>query len=138
MSWTKTIPVEFRHCDPAGIVFFPRYFEMANSVVEAFFAAELGRSFAAMIAGGNGSPTARIAAEFHRPSRLGEVLEFDLAVTRIGRTSAGYRIVGRCGGAARLTVEAVLVWTDAAGRPDPWPGDLRAGLERHLEGGHDG
>jgi len=138
MSWTTTIPVEFRHCDPAGIVFFPRYFEMANSVVENFFAAELGRPFAAVIGGGNGSPTARITAEFHRPSRLGDVLEFDLAVTRIGRTSAAYRTVGRCAGAARLTVEAVLVWTDAAGRPEPWPADLRAGLHKHLEGGGDG
>jgi len=138
MSWPTSIAVEFRHCDPAGIVFFPRYFEMANTVVERFFAAELGRSFAAMIAGGNGSPTARIAAEFHRPSRLGDVLDFDLAVTRIGRTSAAYRVLGRCGGEPRLTVEAVLVWTDASGRPAPWPADLRAGLHKHLEGGGDG
>ena len=29
--------VLFKHCDPAGIVFFPRYFEMMNDCVEAFF-----------------------------------------------------------------------------------------------------
>ena len=28
--------VRFAHCDPAGIVFYPRYFEMLNELVEAF------------------------------------------------------------------------------------------------------
>ena len=138
MSWTRTIPVEFCHCDPAGIVFFPRYFEMANSVVENFFAAELGRSFAAVIAGGNGSPTARISADFLHPSRLGEVLDFEIVITRIGRSSAAHRVIGRCGGVDRLRIEGVLVWTGATGRPEPWPADLRAGLERHLEEQGDG
>lgn len=138
MSWTRTIAVEFCHCDPAGIVFFPRYFEMANSVVENFFAAELGRPFAAVIAGGNGCPTARIGADFLRPSRLGDVLDFEIAITRIGRTSAAYRMTGRAGGEARLRIEGVLVWTGAGGRPEPWPDDLRAGLEKHLEGHPEG
>lgn len=133
MSWSRRIAVEFRDCDPAGIVFYPRYFEMANSVVEHFFAAELGRPFAAVVGGGNGVPTARIAAEFPRPSRLGDLLDCDFCVTRVGRTSAGYRVTARCGAEERLRVEAVLVWTGAGGRPEPWPESLRAGLERHLE-----
>lgn len=125
--------MEFCHCDPAGIVFFPRYFEMANSVVENFFAAELGRPFAAVVSGGNGVPTARITAEFLRPSRLGDLLDFEIAVTRIGRSSAAYRSVARCGGEVRARFEAVLVWTGAGGRPVPWPETLRDGLARHLE-----
>ena len=133
MSWTHRIAVEFRDCDPAGIVFYPRYFEMANAVVERFFAAELGRPFAAVVGGGNGVPTARIAADFPRPSRLGDLLDAELTVTRVGRTSAAYRLTARCGGEERLRVEAVLVWTGPGGRPEPWPADLRAGLERHLE-----
>ena len=138
MSWTRTIAVEFCHCDPAGIVFFPRYFEMANSVVETFFAAELGRPFAAVVGGGNGVPTARIGAEFLRPSRLGDVLAFEIAFTKIGRSSAAYCIVGRSGDEDRLRIDGVLVWTGAGGRPEPWPDDLRGNLERHLEGQGDG
>ena len=34
--------VLFKHCDPAGIVFFPRYFEMMNDCVETFFDEALG------------------------------------------------------------------------------------------------
>ena len=46
MTYTRTVPIEFNHCDPAGIVFYPRYFEMTNSVVENFFPDEVGHSFA--------------------------------------------------------------------------------------------
>ena len=42
--------VRFGHCDPAGIVFFPRYFEMLNELVEDWFAQALGLPFAVLIA----------------------------------------------------------------------------------------
>ena len=31
------IPIRFSHCDPAGYVFFPRFFEMLQAVVEKKF-----------------------------------------------------------------------------------------------------
>ena len=42
------IPVRFQHCDPAGIVFYPRYLEMINQTVEEWFAA-MGRAFPDMV-----------------------------------------------------------------------------------------
>ncbi len=65
MSYTKTIQIEFNHCDPAGIVFYPRYFEMTSAVVENFLADEIGRSFAQMHNDGmkNGVPTVHIEAD---------------------------------------------------------------------------
>ncbi|MFD1807906.1 hypothetical protein ACFSHQ_06310 [Gemmobacter lanyuensis] len=36
MIYRRPIQIEFNHCDPAGIVFYPRYFEMTNSVIENF------------------------------------------------------------------------------------------------------
>lgn len=41
--YERLIQIEFNHCDPAGIVFYPRYFEMVNSVIENFFA-DVGRA----------------------------------------------------------------------------------------------
>ncbi len=64
MTYARTVPVEFNHCDPAGIVFYPRYFEMVNSVVENFFLEDVGHSFARMMEEGAGVPTARIEANF--------------------------------------------------------------------------
>ena len=46
MSYTRPIRIEFNHCDPAGIVFYPRYVEMLNDVVEHWFQHALGCSFA--------------------------------------------------------------------------------------------
>ena len=42
MAFLHPQAVLFRHCDPAGIVFYPRYFEMLNDCVEAFLDTELG------------------------------------------------------------------------------------------------
>ena len=43
--------IEFNHCDPAGMVFYPRYFEMISATVERFLADEIdygwGRSMSA-------------------------------------------------------------------------------------------
>src|SRR5260370_493059 len=36
-AFVSQVQVLFRHCDPAGIVFYPRYFEMVNDLVEEWF-----------------------------------------------------------------------------------------------------
>ena len=132
MSYSRSIPVEFNHCDPAGIVFYPRYFEMTNSVVENFFAEEGGHSFARMMADGQGVPTARLETNFHAPSRLGDRLDFTLDVTRIGGASIGFTLTARCAQELRITADLTLVWVQA-GRPTPWPEALRHRLAAHLE-----
>ncbi|SDL04481.1 4-hydroxybenzoyl-CoA thioesterase [Modicisalibacter muralis] len=114
--------VLFQHCDPAGIVFYPRYFEMINAVVEQWFEESLNESFAAIIVAGDGVPTRRIDTDFPRPSRLGETLTFTLDVARLGRSSLDLRIAATCGGEARLNAELTLVRIARAdGRPKPWP-----------------
>ncbi|MCV2865872.1 hypothetical protein [Defluviimonas sp. WL0075] len=65
MIYRRAIRVEFNHCDPAGIVFYPRYFEMTNSVCERFFREVAGHSCAAMMVAGEGVPTERMEADFH-------------------------------------------------------------------------
>ena len=93
------VKILLQHCDTAGIVYYPRFFEMANLVVERWFEDELGYSFADMIMRDRmGVPTAAISAQFKAPSRLGDELAFQLGLTRLGRTSAGLSIVGACGG----------------------------------------
>jgi 4-hydroxybenzoyl-CoA thioesterase len=126
--------VEFQHCDPAGIVFYPRFFEMINSVVEEWFGAELGLSFAQMHTGDRcGVPTARIEASFPAPSRLGEVLDFTLQLSRLGRSSASTVIEARCGGELRVVATSVLVFVAGdAMRPTAWPVRQRAEMSRFL------
>ena len=133
MRYTRLIQMEFNHCDPAGIVFYPRYFEMTNSVVENFFADVVGRSFAQMHAGAdNGVPTVALAAEFVAPSRLGDKVLFSLAVTDVGRSSVKLEIEARMGDEVRMRVKLTLVWI-AGMKAASWPKDMRARLLEFME-----
>jgi 4-hydroxybenzoyl-CoA thioesterase len=133
-DFTLQQKVRFQHCDPAGIVFYPRYFEMINATVEEWFAQRLGVPFETLHGPlGAAVPTASIKVDFHAPSRLGDVLEFRLTPTRIGRSSVGLSIEAYCGAEKRLSMESTLVFTkEGAGKPDSWPEDLRARISRDL------
>jgi 4-hydroxybenzoyl-CoA thioesterase len=135
MTYRRQIPVEFNHCDPAGIVFYPRYFEMTNSVVENFFAERLGRSYAEItLRDHQGVPTVKIDATFRAPSRLGERLDFTLDVTQVGTSSVRFRLVARSGEEVRMASDLTLVWVSTEGRAAPWPTALRDRLLAEKEG----
>ncbi len=133
--YLRQIQVEFNHCDPAGIVFYPRYFEMTNSVMENFFREVAGQSYAAMMQVREGVPTARLEAEFHAPSRLGEVLEWRLVVTRLGGASIAATLTAWCGDSHRVTAKMVLVRVGGDGRPMPWEDAMRAKITTFMEQG---
>jgi 4-hydroxybenzoyl-CoA thioesterase len=133
VTYHRQIRIEFNHCDPAGIVFYPRYFEMTNSVCENFFREEVGYSYHAMMKDGIGVPTARIETDFRAPSRLGEVLDWHLTVERLGGSSVTIRQTASCAGELRLTARLTLVWLAADRRPGRWPDPVRAALAAHLE-----
>ncbi|NBB98176.1 MAG: acyl-CoA thioesterase [Alphaproteobacteria bacterium] len=120
--------VLFKHCDPAGIVFFPRYYEMVNDCVEAFFADVLDWPFEAMHQTG-AVPTRAIESEFLTPARHGDALVLDLRITGLGRTSCSYSITARCGDETRFTHRATLVNVSANGRPAAWPAPVATKLE---------
>ncbi len=134
MNYIRSIAVEFNHCDPAGIVFYPRYFEMCNSVVENFFAEGVGLSFAEMHRDiGSGVPTVNISSDFHMPSRLGDKLTFSLGIERIGSSSASLLIEGHCGSERRLTLRPTIVWIKS-GKAEKWPEHIREKLENFVLG----
>ena len=133
MTYTRHIRIEFNHCDPAGIVFYPRYFEMTNSVCENFFREVVGYSYHAMMDDGIGVPTARIETDFKAPSRLGDVLDWALVVERLGGSSVTFRLTACCAGAARVITRVTLVWLGPDHRPTRWPDRIRAILAAHQE-----
>ncbi|MEO1313725.1 MAG: thioesterase family protein [Pseudomonadota bacterium] len=128
------LKVLFQHCDPAGIVFYPRYFEMINQTVEEWFEQDVGYSFADMQARDNsGVPTVTLQTDFQAPSRLGERLVFELRVTKLGRTSLALTITSTGDETQRLKAELVLVYINkGTGRPMRWPDDVRAKIEGIL------
>ena len=133
MSYGRSIRIEFNHCDPAGIVFYPRYFEMTNSVCENFFREVVGYSYHAMMADGIGVPTARVETDFKAPSRLGDLLDWELVVERLGGSSSTFRLTATYDGQHRLTARLTLVRLGVDKRPTRWPDAIRATLAAHLE-----
>lgn len=125
--------VLFKHCDPAGIVFFPRYFEMMNDCVEAFFDEALKHPFESLHQT-TAVPTVRIETHFAAPSRHGDRLELRLGIVRVGHTSARYHMTAHEGDELRFDTTATLVHVGADGRPLPWPKALRARLLQEQEG----
>lgn len=80
--------VRFADCDPAGIVFYPRFLVMFNNLVEDWCRDGLNFSFDDLVIKSNlGLPTVHLEVDFFLPSRLGEILTAALLVRSIGRSS---------------------------------------------------
>ncbi|KQX22800.1 MULTISPECIES: acyl-CoA thioesterase [unclassified Sphingomonas] len=128
---TETI-VRFAHVDAAGIVFYPRYFEMLNAAVEDWFAA-MGLDFATMhVARNMGVPTIKLDATFVAPSELGDRLTVSITPKEIGRSSCSLAAVFAGEGRERLRVDVVLVCMDlGARRSIAWPDELRVEMARY-------
>ena len=131
--YERLIQIEFNHCDPAGIVFYPRYFEMVNSVIENFFADVVGRSFASMHFGAdNGVPTVAMEAVFQKPSRLGDKVRFSMRVEKVGGSSVRMVVQGSGPDGPRMQAVMTLAWIDGM-KAAPWPVEMRAALEAYRE-----
>ncbi len=127
----RQVRVRFGDCDPAGIVFYPRYFEMFNNLVEDWHREALQFSFTEIVTTRSwGLPTVHLEADFVAPTRFGEVLSASLSVRDIGTTSVSLDILLRGpDGADRVRGKVVLVWIDRrVTQSIPIPDEVRARL----------
>ncbi len=130
MEYERTKLIRFAHCDPAGIVFYPRYTELCNEVVEDWFAEALGVGFPELHEVRRlGLPAVRLEIEFLAPSHYGDLVTFRLAVTELGRTSMTVSIAAACGPEPRLRIglKVVLLSLESR-RPVPFDDGWRARL----------
>lgn len=134
--FTQRIPVRFHHTDPAGYVFFPRYFEMLQAAVEDWFNEGLGLNYYDLVNNERlGLPTAHTECTFTKPCRLGDFLDLTLFLERIGNSSIRVRFVGMVDGEMRLEARSVLVIISLNdGAPRRISEDLRMRLEAYMAG----
>jgi 4-hydroxybenzoyl-CoA thioesterase len=132
-AFTRSVPIRFSHCDPAGIVYFPHYFDMFNGVIEDWYKDELKHDYAALVMGERfGFPFVHIECDFKIPSLMGDVIELTLLVDRIGRSSLGIVIVCHRDGLLRLRARMVTAMMSLETRkPVPLPQALRAAIEAY-------
>ncbi|MDF2808997.1 MAG: acyl-CoA thioesterase [Microvirga sp.] len=134
-AWRTVVPIRFSHCDPAGIVYFARYFDLMNGVVEDWFSAALEIDYHEMIGPRRiGLGYVSAGADFVRPGFMGDQLECAVVVERIGRTSLTLHIHAFRALERVLLARLVIVTTSLeTHRAIPLPDDLRASLERYQE-----
>ena len=81
-------PILFSHCDPAGIVYFPRFFDLLHRAMEDWFTFGLEERFADFIMKKRlGIPTVGTKVDFVGPARFGDLLRIELRVARLGSSS---------------------------------------------------
>ena len=92
-AWTTMRMVRFSDCDPAGILYTPRFVDLANGVIEDFFLAKLHVSYHELIQKeriGLGYKSAD--CDFFKPALMGDRLQFTVLVEHIGRTSVIFSV----------------------------------------------
>ncbi len=92
----KEEQIRFRHTDFAGIVFYPRFLEMLNDLVEDWFGEALDRPFS-KIHETNGIPTVDLKVQFKNAARIGEILTKKLWVKELKSSSVicGFHFVNQ-------------------------------------------
>jgi 4-hydroxybenzoyl-CoA thioesterase len=84
----KEIQVEWGDCDPAGIVYFPRFFEYFDAATNALFES-VGFRKAEMLEhyGLLGIPLVEASAQFYVPASFGERVTIETQIVEWGRSS---------------------------------------------------
>lgn len=131
--------VYWSHCDPAGIIYEPRFGQWLHDLLERWFEQVVDVPYVDCIQQRRiGFPTKNAASIYHFPARLGDIVEVQLRVERIGRTSItfyyqGWRVDKTTGNTTDLLFESTVVRVVVdlnSMQPQAWPDDLRSAIER--------
>jgi 4-hydroxybenzoyl-CoA thioesterase len=88
LSNRREIQVEWGDCDPAGIVYFPRFFEFFDACTNALFEragfrkAEMLKHYGLL-----GIPLIEAAAQFYVPAAFGESVTVETRIVEWGNSS---------------------------------------------------
>jgi 4-hydroxybenzoyl-CoA thioesterase len=98
MVFRARIRVRFGDIDYAGIVYYPRFLHYFHVALEEFFEAEVGIDYPTILNRHRlGFPTVRLETDFRRSLRYGDLIDVEIRVLRIGRTSVTWGYKGYIG-----------------------------------------
>jgi 4-hydroxybenzoyl-CoA thioesterase len=110
---SRTYEIEWGDCDPAGIVYYPRYFAIFDASTAHLLQAALGMTKAQWIAEYDivGIPMVKTKATFFRPCTFGDVVTITSEIAGTGRSS--FEVMHRLEKDGTMAVEAreKRVWT---------------------------
>src|SRR5580700_4905063 len=111
-SNTRTTRVEWGDCDPAGIIFYVRYFDFFDVSTTMLLERALGMKKIEYLKAYNflGHPLAETRAKFRLPTRYGDEVTVETALVACGRSS--FKLEHRLSKAGTLAAEGAetRVW----------------------------
>lgn len=132
--FTRVLTARWADCDIAGIVYYPKFFDMINVLTENWFEEELGTSYAELMREHHiGFPTVRVVCDFLVPCPMGADIELSLSVASLGRSSMALDFSGQVGGKPCLrAVHTLVMMSRDTYSAMPIPEELRARIKPFL------
>lgn len=135
-NFSRSYRIRFEDVDPAGIVFYPRYILMLHRFFEDWCDSGLNFSLRTMhFVKKVGFPLVNLQVAFQKPSRLEEVLDWSLFISKIGSKSLDLTITAKCDGEPRLKILYTIVAVEVSGDTIvsiPIPDDVRSAMNNFL------
>jgi 4-hydroxybenzoyl-CoA thioesterase len=132
--FTVEYPILFSHCDPAGIVYFPRLFDLLHRAMEDWFTFGLEERFADFIMTKRlGVPAVGTRVDFVGPARFGDLLRVELRVLKLGRSSVELGIDSFVGERPCFKARhTICCFSQQTVKAVPIPDELRARMEAYV------
>jgi len=122
---SRALRIEWGDCDPAGIVFYPRYFAMFDTSTTALFERALGTTKVQFLKTYDfaGYPMVDTRARFVSPTRFGDDVVIETKVTELKRSSFSVQHLLTKGDTLAVEAFETRVWV---GRDPCDPGKMKS------------
>jgi len=127
-------PIRFSHCDPAGQVYFPRFFDLLHDAMEDWFNTGLKERFADLLMTQQlGTPTVGTQCDFISPARFGDTLTIELTILRLGNSSIELGFNASIEGRACLKCRhTICMFSKETRKAVPIPESLRNRMQEYV------
>ncbi|MGB7036089.1 MAG: thioesterase family protein [Xanthobacteraceae bacterium] len=114
----RTTRIEWGDCDPAGIIYYPRYFEIFDTSTTHLIERATGMKKIEYLKAYNfiGHPVLESRAQFRLPTRFGDEVVIESSIVACGRTS--FKVEHRLTLAGTLAAEGAETRVWAGRHPD--------------------
>jgi acyl-CoA thioesterase FadM len=131
MAYSITKQITFDLSDPAGVLFYPKYFELAHQALESFLPS-LGISYKSWFLNPElGAPIVSAQGNFTQPIFAGDEIQIECVPSKLGETSVEFTFTFLKSGVSAGTVQSTHVFLNKSSRkkqsiPDDFRNRLKA------------
>jgi 4-hydroxybenzoyl-CoA thioesterase len=127
-------PIRFSHCDPAGQVYFPRFFDLLHDAMEDWFNTGLEERFSDLLMKRQlGTPTVGTQCDFISPARFGDTLIIELSILKLGKSSVELAFNANIDGRACLKCRhTICMFSKETAKAVPIPEALRVRMQDYV------